>query len=131
MTLKVYLAGGMKSGWQDYVIESCEGLDVEFFDPRTSGCTAEEDYTAWDLEKANESDCLFCYMEIDNPGGHGMMVEMGYCASPTLWYKIFVEDKGDHRSPYYGMARMLCNESFIGLAPAVEALKAWIVKSSG
>ncbi len=130
MTVSVYLAGGMKSNWQDKVIESCEGLDVEFLDPRTHGLVEEKDYTEWDLEHANLSDCLFAYMEIDNPAGHGMMLELGYCSGP-LWHKIFVEDKDDQRSVYYGMARTICDRNFVGLPNAIRHLKVWIKQFSG
>ena len=122
---QVYLAGGMKTNWQDYVIKACEGLAVEFLDPRSHGFKDEGAYTEWDLGAANCSDCLFGYLERDNPGGHGLALEMGYCAG-AHWHKIFVEDPDDPRTDYFGMMRVISDEDCVGLEQGVEALKAWL-----
>lgn len=123
--LRVYLAGGMRGGWQDRVIEACEGLNVEFFDPRSHGLKDEVEYTHWDLEHVNLADCVFAYVEKDNPSGHGMMLELGYCAGMN-WWKIFVEEEDDPRTKYFGMARTISNEAVVGLEAGIERLLAWI-----
>ena len=100
---KVYLAGGMKSGWQDALISSY-GSEFIFIDPRTHGFTSEVEYTAWDLAAVDSCDILFACMEHDNPSGFGMMLEIGYARA--LGKKIiFVELGDDSRTRMYGMAR--------------------------
>ena len=90
----IYLAGGMRDGWQDEVIKACQAFaDIQFLDPRTHGFTEEQDYTAWDLWAVRQSDYVFAYMEKGNPAGQGLMLELGY--SSGYAQSIFVEDEGD------------------------------------
>ena len=117
----VYLAGGMKSEWQDTVIEKCGHKKIQFLDPREHGLTDERDYTAWDLWAVRQSDYVFGYLEKDNPGGHGLMVEFGYGVG-AITHLIFVEDEGDERSRFYGMARTLATEHFTNFDIAIEYL---------
>lgn len=74
--LKVYLAGGMKSGWQDEVIHKVP--DCIFLDPRSHGLIDENQYTRWDLEAIQASNLVFAYLEKTNPGGYALALELGY-----------------------------------------------------
>lgn len=74
--LKVYLAGGFQSGWQDKVMPAVPSLD--YFDPRSHGLKAKAEYTAWDLEAIRRSDCIFAYLESTNPGGYALALEVGF-----------------------------------------------------
>ena len=65
--IKVYLAGGFHSGWQDLVKARTSNLG--FFDPREYKLDTAELYTAWDLNAIRESDWVFAYLEKSNPGG--------------------------------------------------------------
>jgi len=86
--MKVYLAGGMRSDWQDKVIDSLNLVDDEpaftFFDPRSKQPgNAErklslEEYGTWDLTYIKQCDIVFGYMERTNPSGVGMACELGY-----------------------------------------------------
>ena len=118
----VYLAGGMKSNWQDEVIEACKHPRIQFLDPRDHNLTDEKDYTAWDLWAVQQSDYVFGYLERDNPGGHGLMVEFGYGIGSGREL-IFVEDEGDERSRFFGMARAISTHSFVGLDKALAFFK--------
>ena len=73
--MKIYLSGGMHSGWQDLFISRYP--DFTFFDPRSHGLTEPEDYTKWDIEKILESDLVIAYLEDSNPSGLGMAFEIG------------------------------------------------------
>lgn len=120
----VYLAGGMRGGWQDKVIDACNHKRIQFLDPRTHHLTEESDYTAWDLWAVNQSDYVFAYMEKDNPSGQGLMLEIGYACNCGTRQIIFVEDEGDERTRYYGMARQCANEHFIGFEAGLNWFKA-------
>lgn len=77
---KVYLAGGMRSGWQDTVKNS---VNLNFIDPRHKGNAKDKtmslsEYGTWDLHHIKICDIVFAYMERDNPSGIGMAIEMGY-----------------------------------------------------
>ncbi len=127
MTHRVYLAGGMKSGWQDKVIEACRYKDVIFYDPRSHGFTTEIEYTSWDLSHAADADIVFAYLEIDNPSGFGLMLELGYCTN-ALHHNIFVEDPNESRTHQCGMARTVASESYIGFDKGIAALLRQLIK---
>lgn len=118
----VYLAGGMKSGWQDKVIEACKHPHIQFLDPRSHGLTDEDDYTAWDLWAVRQCDYIFGYLEKDNPGGHGLMLEFGAALDATHT-RIFVEDEGDERTRFYGMVRAVSHKNFVGFDAGLAYLK--------
>ncbi|MBA5865396.1 MAG: hypothetical protein GDA67_01720 [Nitrospira sp. CR1.3] len=88
--LKVYLAGGFQSGWQETVKRSVPSLD--YFDPRLHGLKAKAEYSAWDLEAVRRSDCIFAYLEATNPGGYALSVEVGF-AKALGKFVILVEEK--------------------------------------
>jgi len=87
----VYLAGGMRSGWQDKVIEACPKY-VTFLDPRSHGLQEAEHYTEWDLDAIRSCNILFGYLEKDNPAGHNLALEIGY-AYALKKIIIFVDEK--------------------------------------
>jgi len=75
----VYLAGGMKSGWQDEVVKEfndllMEGV-VEFFDPRKNPKEPEK-YRAIDKENWERADIVFAYAESSNPALFAMCIEL-------------------------------------------------------
>lgn len=77
--LKVYLAGGMRSNWQQKVI----GINPEFtcFNPQsnyTNGNDSLKLYGAWDKHHIKQSDMVVAYMEKDHPSGFGLACELGY-----------------------------------------------------
>lgn len=107
----VYLAGGMKSGWQDRVKKEVSG--VIFIDPREHGLSNEEGYTAWDLAGVERADIVLGYMEADNPGGAGLAVEFGWGARANKAL-ILVEQEGYAQQRYFGMVRALAHRKFTG-----------------
>lgn len=75
----VYLAGGMKSGWQDKVITAFEDLIregvVAFFDPRKNPKEPEK-YRPIDKENWEQADIVFGYAESSNPALFAMCIEI-------------------------------------------------------
>lgn len=122
--MKIYLAGGMKTAWQDRVInEFKEDKDLFFFDPRSHGLTKEEDYTKWDLDAIKESDLVFAYMDWNNPSGYGLSLEVGFAfaLNKTIWY--ICEDDLESRQKYFGMVRACANHHYDSLQQAINSLR--------
>jgi len=74
--MKVYLSGGMRSGWQEIVKQSCP--DIHFIDPCDHGLKDAREFSLWDLVGVEQCDVILAYMEADNPAGHGLCYECGY-----------------------------------------------------
>lgn len=94
MKQKVYLSGGLKSGWQQEV-KNMVGCAVEFFDPATHEINDAVGYAAWDLHYVRQCDIVFAYMESTNPSGIGLSLEIGFAHAlgKTI---IFVDEKSAH-----------------------------------
>lgn len=111
---KVYLAGGMKSGWQDvlykaYFMKTIEKKDIKsytiieqhefnciYFDPRDNHSKDPQVFTNWDIFHLKQSDIVFAYLEQDNPSGIGLAAEIGY-AKALGQTVIFVNEQSDNR----------------------------------
>lgn len=117
--LRIYLAGGMKSNWQDTVMNVCPMH--EYIDPRTHGLTTEDEYTKWDLDGVRGSDLVFAYMDTANPSGFGMSLEVGFAKALGIpvWY---VCEDASERQKYFGMVRACADRKFSCLAEAVAEL---------
>lgn len=116
----VYLAGGMKSRWQETVIQAVRG--VIFIDPRQHGLSQEADYTAWDLAGVERCDLVFGFMEGDNPGGAGLAVEFGWGARAGK-HLILVEAEAYAQKRYFGMVRALATQRFSDMTAALPPLE--------
>ena len=115
----VYLAGGMKSQWQDKVIQSCQ--KHQFIDPRTHGLTDEREYTRWDLAGIVHSDLVLAYMDTENPSGYGLCLEVGYAYAMDVPVLYVCEDTQD-RQRYFGMVRACSSRVFTSLNEAIAHL---------
>ncbi len=94
--MKTYLAGGMRSGWQD----KFDGYDV--VDPRDNQTKIPREYTFWDVAHLQLCDLVFAYLEDDNPSGFGLAVEIGIAigrGKPV----IFVNEKQDRYTEFASM----------------------------
>lgn len=113
--MKIYLAGDMKSGWQDRFAAMLP-KDVELIDPRSHGLTDAAQYTWWDLEGVARADIIMAYMGPHNPSGFGLCLEAGYAyglGKPI----IFVDEMTvDWRGRYFDMLRQIAT-----VVPTLEA----------
>jgi nucleoside 2-deoxyribosyltransferase len=89
----VYLAGGMRTGWQKKFIERYPELD--FIDPCTSGLKDPKDYTKWDMKAVEKSDAVIAYLEEGNPSGLGLAFEIGYALGLGKRLVYFINEKRD------------------------------------
>lgn len=126
----VYLAGGMRSNWQDSVKEKVKnaGSMAIFIDPREHGSKDEVEYTSWDLEGVRRADIIFAFLEKDNPNGAGLALEIGYAAGLNeslgeLKKKIvFTAEPEFPALRYFGMARACADRCAESLEEGVAAL---------
>lgn len=103
----IYLAGGMRSGWQDKVMAAVPKGQAIFIDPRTQAPGASElEYTRFDLTGVDLADIVFGYMEKSNPGGSGLALEFGFAsAHDNSKFLMLVEEDGYPQQKYFGMVR--------------------------
>ena len=114
--MKVYLSGGMRSGWQDRVKKNCP--DIDFIDPRAHGLGDPDQYTLWDLLGVSVCDILFAYMEDDNPSGFGLTFEVGY--AKALGKRIVLVDEQMHK--YMAIVRASADVVLSSLDEGIELL---------
>ena len=97
--MKIYLAGGMQSGWQDQVMRAVEADGHQWLDPRKHGREDPREYTAWDLNAIEHCDWVFAYFEESNPSGFGLTLEIGYAKG--LGKRVIFCDEKSETSPLH------------------------------
>jgi hypothetical protein len=121
---EVYLAGGMRSGWQDTVKEAVPGL--LYLDPREhqtqTGMTTEE-YGAVDRHLVGRAGIVFAYLERMNPGIVGLACE---CAQAKTLGKtvILILEPGNTtvQDRYLNFIRLYADVTFETLAEGIAHL---------
>lgn len=119
----IYLAGGMKDGWQDTLIPALEADGHIIKDPRSWGGDDPAIYTPRDLYEIRNCDIVLAHMSSSNPSGFGMSVELGF-AYGIYVPVIFLDDiQTDWRSRYFGMHRVMAHEVCCGLGEVIGAIR--------
>lgn len=128
-TPAIYLAGGMRTNWQDKVTARIQRLTVPvlFIDPRNHGYADEVSYTSWDICGVERSDIVFAYLEADNPSGAGLALELGVAeglrrAGQAAKHVIFVCEPDHPHYRYFGMARACADVVAPTLQEGIEEL---------
>lgn len=92
--MKVYLSGGMRSGWGEIVRAVLP--DVTFLNPAHHALKRPSEYTLWDMVAIESCDVVLAYLEKDNPSGLGLAFEIGYARGlrkPVLFVNEKLDDK--------------------------------------
>lgn len=130
--IKIYLAGGMRSNWQDTTMAELRSrlpsVPLIFLDPRQNGTKDEAVYTAWDLTALDSSDIVFAYLEHDNPAGQGLALEIGYARAivektDRRLDVVFVCEKDHPQYRYFGMARQCADSVYDTLDAGMDELE--------
>ena len=118
--MKVYLSGGMRSGWQDNLVFNDEFKHIKFIDPRDNRPAAKtpDAYTLYDMTGVSLSNVVFAYLEKDNPSGFGLALEIGYGKASGA-HIILVDEKNDR---YTQILRSHADAVFETLDEAMEFL---------
>jgi nucleoside 2-deoxyribosyltransferase len=129
MKPKIYLAGGFKGGWHNYVIENL-GSDFMYYNPQTHHLNEADRYTTWDLYHVDKCDILLGYMSENNPSGYGLALEIGYAKAKSKLIVLI-----DKRSPkdrifkkYFSICQESSNVMFDDLDEAIGYLKTFSIK---
>lgn len=120
--MRVYLAGGLKSGWQDKV--KMQGPDICYLDPSRHKLPSENEYTAWDLLAIRSADAVFIYFEADNPSGFGLSIEAGF-AYALGKVVVYVDEKSQadpEAGKRLGMLRTISSVVFDSLDDGIAFL---------
>jgi nucleoside 2-deoxyribosyltransferase len=99
--MKIYLAGGMRSGWQDKVKEAAP--NATYLDPTTK-CEDKmclKEIFNWDLARVYECDVIFAYIERDNPSCIGTSFELGSAYGQKKTIILVLEDENEHIKDKY------------------------------
>ena len=122
--MNVYLAGGMRSGWQNKVKQI---PNIIFFDPRdkeTDDIWDVKKYGPWDLAHIRRSDIVFAYMEKDNPSGYGMSCEIGYAYGLGKTVVLCLEKDNQYtKDRYLAFMSQVAHITFDNIEEATKYLK--------
>ena len=123
MKQKIYLAGGIRSDWQKYVIHE---VDADFYNPRSKEIDRVltlTEFGSWDLHYIKKCDIVFAYMEKDNPSGIGMAVEMGYAKGLNKTVILCLEQNNNHiKDRYLDFMRKVSDVVYDNLEDAIKYL---------
>lgn len=114
--MKIYLAGGFRGTiagvkWQEYVKKKLPYIHISFLDPSTHPeMAAPSHYTAWDLIAVRNCDVVLAYMEVENPAGWALAMEIGY--AHALGKPVLLVDEKSKADPtfarYFAMIVQVC-----------------------
>jgi hypothetical protein len=114
----VYLSGGFRSGWQDYLIDSLP--EIRFIDPRNHSLQDEYEYSFCDLVSIDQCDVVLAYIEKGDWEPCGLLVEVGYAAGRNK--KIILVD--ERNANHHGMVRGCADLKVDSLKKAARILAA-------
>lgn len=125
--MKLYLAGGFRSGWQQRVRAALP--EVELFDPSQHNLADPVEFARWDLDAIRQSDAVLAYMEESNPGGYSLALEVGFAHALGKQVVLVEEHPNSQRERYFAMVRTVANLRFLTLDEAVSYLATAITSS--
>ena len=76
--IRVYLSGGMHSGWRDEVIEACGRERFDFLDPRENGTRNPTEFSVINKQHIRSCDIVFAVLEDENPSGMWLACEVAF-----------------------------------------------------
>lgn len=124
MAQKIYLAGGIRSNWQEKVTSS---VDAEFYNPRTKEVDKVltlKEFGTWDLHHIKKCEIVFAYMERTNPSGIGMSVEMGYAKALGKTVILCLEEGNERiKDGYLQFMKKVADITFTDIDEAINYLK--------
>ena len=129
---KVYLAGGLKSNWQEKVTSSIK--ELMFHNPRdkeyNGGVKIDMpliEYGIWDIHHIKQSDIVFVYVEATNTSCIGLSVEAGYAKGLGKTVITVLETNHETIPDYYlSFIRLVSDVVFDTLDEGIEYLRLFV-----
>ena len=90
--MKIYLAGGFHSGWQEHIISKLSlrhSNKHTFYNPKTDADQRfPYRYTQQEIDAMKTCGLVFAYFEVENPSGLGLAKEIGWATilDIPVWY---------------------------------------------
>ena len=103
--MKIYLAGGMKSEWQNIVKGKFRNSFI-FFNPQDHKLNNPQEYTVWDLHFVKQSDIVLAYLNKENPSGYGLTLEIGYAKALNKTV-ILIDERSKEDLPFSGFFKIV------------------------
>lgn len=120
---RVYLGGGFRSGWQRRVIEGAP--QIGYIDPSKHNLVEASEYTPWDLFAIRSCDVFFGYLELSNPAGYALSLELGYAKALNKLVVLVDEKSGSDpdKARYFAMLRNTADITFDTLDEGIRFLR--------
>ena len=122
----VYLAGGMRSNWQDQLVK-LEGF--KFINPRVKEVgdhkPSLQEYAQWDLHFIRKADIIFVYIEATNPSCIGLAVEAGYAKGLGKTVILVIEPHNSISDKYLQFVTQVADIHFISLQEGIDYLNSF------
>lgn len=122
--MKIYLAGGLRSGWQDKLKKLLP--DVELISPLDKDDKSMNvmEYGTWDLHYIKQCDLVFAYMERINPSGIGLSCEIGFAYGIGKTVITCLEPENEHiKDAYLQFIKKVSHIVYDDFDSAVKYLK--------
>jgi len=101
MKTKIYLAGGLRSGWQEKIKNALPQFDfISPLDKDDKSMNVLE-YGTWDLHQIKYCEMVFAYMEKSNPSGIGLSCEIGFAYGIGKTVVTVLEPENEHTKDNY------------------------------
>lgn len=133
----VYLAGGMRSGWQDRVKADLKKLReknlVRWNDPRDNQTKVPEEYKLLDIMRVETADIILGLAEDDNPGLYALCVEISIGKTKgarTILINELKEATDPKRSRYFDFISIVCDFQTPDYHKGIEMLEKMILALS-
>lgn len=122
--MKIYLAGGLRSGWQDKLKELLPNIElISPLDKDDKSMNVYE-YGTWDLHYIKQCDLVFAYMEKTNPSGIGLSCEIGFAYGIGKTVITCLEPNNEHiKDVYLQFIKKVSHIVYDDLDSAVKYLK--------
>lgn len=122
--MKIYLAGGMTTDWQNEVIR--EAPNHIYLNPCDHGLREWQEYSAWDLNAVEACDWVFAFLNKGNPSGYGMVLEIGFAKG--LGKRVIFVDELSLNDPvkgrYFRIVEFASDVYFTELSEGIRFLNA-------
>jgi len=134
----VYLAGGMKTCWQDRVKADLRKLEerglVRWNDPRDNATNNPAEYELLDIMRVQTADIVFGLAEDGNPGLYALCVELAFGharGARTILVNELKEETDPKRVKYFRFVGAVCDVQTASYHEGIRMLEKMVLALAG